>query len=391
MAQRHIRKSTRTNKPEVQETPQDEVEVLEEVQYVIEEEYTQLKRKNGRRLVAAGALALVAGGLFAAASTTGSQPKLVTPNPEATRPKTEILHPTAASIPVVAYPMDDELNAASEVAIVRTNKKGETVALTEAERKAEEAKLAREKAQRVAQLRKQQAERAELERARQAAMANANPSSNTATASAKPKAPEKPQKTAAELAEERRKAREEQQRQRRAQQLSAQAERERAAQEAAAAEKVRQAQLAADKERAAARAKLAANQSGNSANTGNTATAKSANSNNSGSLTPQNVKTPAQSTADKVQQEKQRAQRVAAERERRQLAIQAGSFTDKAQAQKMQQQLKSMNYQTGIEEVKTEKGTVYRVKTGRFHSKEAADNALKNMKDKGVKGIIVGQ
>ena len=128
--------------------------------------------------------------------------------------------------------------------------------------------------------------------------------------------------------------------------------------------------MAADKARVAERSKILGNN--------NTATKPETNNNTS---------------SDKIQQEKQRAQRIADERTKanKQIAIQAGSFADKAQAQKMQQQLKGMNYSAGIEEVKTEKGTVYRVKTGKFANKDEADNALKNMKDKGVKGIIVGQ
>lgn len=418
MAQRHKRKIRQSEIPSTPHAPaanaQEEVEVLEEVQYVIEEEYEQLKRKGGRRIVAAGALALVAGGLFAAATTSKTQPTLVVSKPENQKMVTEILRPTnaASGVNFPALPADDA-SETQNIAMVRANKNGETVMLSDAERKAELARLQREKAQRMAQLRKQEAERAERERLRQAnaaatASGSLNQSGNTATAKV---APTKPVKTQAELAEERRlaaearqKAREEEARRRKAQQQAQQqanaAEKERARQEIERAEKVRQAQIAADKARAEARAKLAEKNAAavNNNNNTNTATAKPQTQTTTPQKTqpttnpePKNNQA-ATPNVDKVQQEKQRAQRIAAERERKQqIVIQAGSFADKTQAQKVQQQLKSMNYQSNIEEVKTEKGTVYRVRTGKFNNREEADNSLKNMKEKGVKGIILGQ
>ena len=405
MAQRHQRqKSSRQHselnayiqsdkQPEnTTQTDESDVEILEEVHYVIEEEYEQLQRRNRRRLVGAGALVLVAGGLFAAATTSNMPaPKLVTTdqNPYV---KTEILRPDSGASAVANYDLSANAEEMSDdtpliqtqlpkksatTAALDTNKDDKAVTLTASEKAAQDARLQREKAQRIALRRKQEAERqAQLAQNNSSANNNAtatkaapkatNPTNNNvAVSTAKSTAP-----AAADQAEAKRKAREDEQRQRKAQALASKAESERAAKESAAAEKIHQAQLAADKARVAERSKILGNN--------NTTTKPETNNNTS---------------SDKIQQEKQRAQRIADERTKanKQIAIQAGSFADKAQAQKMQQQLKGMNYSAGIEEVKTEKGTVYRVKTGKFANKDEADNALKNMKDKGVKGIIVGQ
>lgn len=405
MAQRHQRqKSSRQHselnayiqsdkQPEnTTQTDESDVEILEEVHYVIEEEYEQLQRRNRRRLVGAGALVLVAGGLFAAATTSNMPaPKLVTTdqNPYV---KTEILRPDNGASAVANYDllanaeeMSDDTpliqtqlpKKSATTAALDTNKDDKAVTLTASEKAAQDARLQREKAQRIALRRKQEAERqAQLAQNNSSANNNAtatkaaqkatNPTNNNvAVNTAKSTAP-----AAADQAEAKRKAREDEQRQRKAQALASKAESERTAKEIAAAEKIHQAQLAADKARVAERSKILGNN--------NTTTKPETNNNTS---------------SDKIQQEKQRAQRIADERTKanKQIAIQAGSFADKAQAQKMQQQLKGMNYSAGIEEVKTEKGTVYRVKTGKFANKGEADNALKNMKDKGVKGIIVGQ
>lgn len=405
MAQRHQRqKSSRQHselnayiqsdkQPEnTTQTDESDVEILEEVHYVIEEEYEQLQRRNRRRLVGAGALVLVAGGLFAAATTSNMPaPKLVTTdqNPYV---KTEILRPDNGASAVANYDLSANAEEMSDdtpliqtqlpkksatTAALDTNKDDKAVTLTASEKAAQDARLQREKAQRIALRRKQEAERqAQLAQNNSSANNNAtatkaapkatNPTNNNvAVNTAKSTAP-----AAADQAEAKRKAREDEQRQRKAQALASKAESERAAKEIAAAEKIHQAQLAADKARVAERSKILGNN--------NTTTKPETNNNTS---------------SDKIQQEKQRAQRIADERTKanKQIAIQAGSFADKAQAQKMQQQLKGMNYSAGIEEVKTEKGTVYRVKTGKFANKDEADNALKNMKDKGVKGIIVGQ
>lgn len=411
MAQRHQRQKSSRQHSELNayiqsdkqpentiQTDESDVEILEEVHYVIEEEYEQLQRRNRRRLVGAGALVLVAGGLFAAATTSNMPaPKLVTTdqNPYV---KTEILRPDNGASAVANYDLSANAEEMSDdtpliqtqlpkksatTAALDTNKDDKAVTLTASEKAAQDARLQREKAQRIALRRKQEAERqAQLAQNNSSANNNAtatkaaqkatNPTNNNvAVNTAKSTAP-----AAADQAEAKRKAREDEQRQRKAQALASKAESERAAKEIAAAEKIHQAQLAADKARVAERSKIL----------GNT-TKPETNSNTNNHLANNNT------SSDKIQQEKQRAQRIADERTKanKQIAIQAGSFADKAQAQKMQQQLKGMNYSAGIEEVKTEKGTVYRVKTGKFANKGEADNALKNMKDKGVKGIIVGQ
>lgn len=374
MAQQHRRQKTprqrlknndvqaQSDMPETHITAvEKDIEVLEEVQYVIEEEYEQLKRRNRRRLVGSGALVLVAAGLFAGATTSKNlSPKLVSAqNPASQQITTEILRPKNATASSVVYDIQD---AAGTTAVLQTGKNGKIIALTANEKAAQDARLQREKAQRLATRRKQEAER--QQQAQQLTNTTSPQNNLSSTTTTKTTTP----------ADNKRKIRDDEQRRRKTQELANKAEAERAAKEAATAEKARQAQLAADKARNAERAKLVTNTTLNT--TGSTSTSVATSN----------------ETA-RIQQEKQRAQRIAAEREKKskQIVIQAGSFLDKTQAQKMQQQLKSMNYNSGIEEVQTAKGTVYRVKTGKFANKAEADNALKNLKDKGVKGMIVGQ
>ena len=69
--------------------------------------------------------------------------------------------------------------------------------------------------------------------------------------------------------------------------------------------------------------------------------------------------------------------------------VQAGAYRDKEQARKVQQQLKGMNYDAHLEEVKTDKGTVYRVKTGTFPNKEAAGKALDKIQSRGIAGRVL--
>lgn len=72
------------------------------------------------------------------------------------------------------------------------------------------------------------------------------------------------------------------------------------------------------------------------------------------------------------------------------VTIQAGAFLDKALAERTQQKLKSIHYTSHLEEVQTEKGTVYRVRTGKFANQTEAKNALERIKNQGMNGMILG-
>lgn len=334
--------------------------------YVIEEEYEQFKRKNRRRMVGAGALVLIAGSLFTAASNNQppTGPTLAPENRQAAAPAvtTDILHPGngRASAPVIN--VDDSQNAP-----IKISRKIQAAApLSPEEKAALEARQQRAKAQRLAQQRKQEAERVERE--------SKNALKTTDTANVKDKEKDrdsiKPQNTA-----DRAKEREEEQRRKKAQALSAKAEAERTAKEKAAADKAREAQLAADKKRANERAKLES-QKKTQTNNDKLAADKQREKNRSSDKT----------TAAKTEK---KPQNTADNTAGRRVTVQAGAFADKAHAQKVQQQLKSLNYSSHLEEVQTAKGTVYRVKTGKFANQTEAKNAIERIKGKGMNGVVV--
>lgn len=72
-------------------------------------------------------------------------------------------------------------------------------------------------------------------------------------------------------------------------------------------------------------------------------------------------------------------------------SIQLGAFSSRQQAQQMQQKLADEGISTHISEADTGKGKTFRVRTGSYPSREAADKALNNIHKKGLDGIIIGQ
>lgn len=66
-----------------------------------------------------------------------------------------------------------------------------------------------------------------------------------------------------------------------------------------------------------------------------------------------------------------------------------GAFSDKNRAVQAQQKLRSLNYSAHIEEVKTSKGTMYRVQTGSFANREEANKAAEKIKGRGLASMIV--
>lgn len=305
-------------------------------------EYEQLKNKNRRRLVSAGALVLVAGSLFAAASKDNAQhandPALTmikvasqpTEQPEILRPAgsdrlADLSMDDTPSRPIplknnaIATPQDRIANPTPRVAPPTKTK---TVSTTNV------------------------------------AKPNFTPPPQPVTENIKSREIPKPRentKTREEmrLAEERRQ---------RAQIKAAEAEARRLATEREVASKARAAQANADRMRNNERAQL---------------------------------------TIERAAQEKQRAQRQAAERANKTAAannsgsgnkaIQAGAFADKEAAKRMQQQLRSLNYNARLEEVQTNKGRVYRVRTGNFANDSDAQSALNQIRNKGVNAMVVGK
>lgn len=69
--------------------------------------------------------------------------------------------------------------------------------------------------------------------------------------------------------------------------------------------------------------------------------------------------------------------------------VQAGAFRDKAAAQRLKQRINSLNYSVNIEEIQTDKGIVYRVKTGSFPNKAEAELALKKLQSHGIGGRVL--
>ena len=72
--------------------------------------------------------------------------------------------------------------------------------------------------------------------------------------------------------------------------------------------------------------------------------------------------------------------------------VQAGAYTSESQAKQIQQRLAQAGIKTHINEFNTAKGTtLYRVRTGSYPSRAAANQALGRIRMQGVEGKIIGQ
>lgn len=283
-------------------------------------EYEQLKHKNRRRLVSAGALVLVAGSLFAAASKDKIQndPSLsVVKVASQTVAQPEILRP-AGSENKVDLNLDD-INSPLKLEnnTVATPQDHGSIAATQ-----------------------------KIKNTRTTGTVKSNSTTPSPTINNDKNREE------IRLAEERRQ---------RAQNKANEAEAKRLAAEKEVASKARAAQANADRIRDNERTQLRA-----------------------------------QLTTERATREKQRAQRQAIERANKTAsnsggskAIQAGAFADKEAAKRLQQQLRDLNYNARLEEVQTNKGKVYRVRTGEFSNHSEAKNALTKMQKQGLSGMVV--
>ncbi|MDO5640276.1 MAG: SPOR domain-containing protein [Neisseria sp.] len=71
--------------------------------------------------------------------------------------------------------------------------------------------------------------------------------------------------------------------------------------------------------------------------------------------------------------------------------IQAGAYSNREQAAQIRQKLADAGVSAYISEAETSKGTVYRVRTGSYASRNAANQALAKIRQQGVDGIVIGQ
>lgn len=318
--------------------------------------YEQLKNQNRRRLIGAGAIAVLAGGLFAAVAGNGPkdniEPKMANPQPQETA--TEILRPGGVASEVVAethslppLPDSPQQNASVGETAQRQPESRPVPVQAAPVRPAEDEGISeaeRRRIRREQQRLEQQQQREEAARKRAEAR----------------KAREQERLKAEQ--ERIAKARADEQQRRQAQAIVAKAEAERAAEAKAAAERAARQKAAADEARKAERAKLMAQQ-----------------------------KAADKAVAAKTEQAKDKPQNAKSAGRERKAVVQAGAFRDPNAAKQAQQKIKSLNYAAAIEEVSTDKGKIYRVKTGVFPSRAEAAAAAAKLKANGLGGIVLEQ
>ena len=95
--------------------------------------------------------------------------------------------------------------------------------------------------------------------------------------------------------------------------------------------------------------------------------------------------------AAKTEQAKDKPQNAKSAGRERKAVVQAGAFRDPNAAKQAQQKIKSLNYAAAIEEVSTDKGKIYRVKTGVFPNRAEAAAAAAKLKANGLGGIVLEQ
>lgn len=317
--------------------------------------YEQLKNQNRRRLIGAGAIAVLAGGLFAAVAGNGPkdniEPKMANPQPQETA--TEILRPGGVASEAVAeihsLPLPDspQQNASVGETAQRQPESRPVPVQAAPVRPAEDEGISeaeRRRIRREQQRLEQQQQREEAARKRAEAR----------------KAREQERLKAEQ--ERIAKARADEQQRRQAQAIVAKAEAERAAEAKAAAERAARQKAAADEARKAERAKLMAQQ-----------------------------KAADKAVPAKTEQAKDKPQNAKSAGRERKAVVQAGAFRDPNAAKQAQQKIKSLNYAAAIEEVSTDKGKIYRVKTGVFPSRAEAAAAAAKLKANGLGGIVLEQ
>lgn len=334
--------------------------------------YEELKKQNRRRLIGAGAITLLAGGLLAAVvgnEPKNPQPAIVDNSTKQQAVSTEVLRPAGAE-------QAPQVQAASDVAEVQTD----VAALSASE-------LAAEPSQAQIASQEQQDDSEPIPVGHLTAMISPAPlaasklvsrANNSATlgidgVQAAPATAAERRAERARQREQERQARAERARQREQERLaaervaeqrrreaaavSARIEAEQAARQKAAAERMRQAKLAAEQKRQQEREQWLARQK-------------------------------QQQTTQAARGTTQQSARVDVVGNGRVL-VQAGAFSTREQAQQIQARVRGLGYGAQVEEVRTSKGKMYRVRTSTFANRAAAEQAAGKLKSHGLGGMIV--
>lgn len=354
------------------------------------DEYEHLKNKNRRRLIGAGAITVLAGGLFVAVASNGPkdniEPKMAQPQqqqkvttevlrPSGVAPQTASTVPTLtaaeASRPITSSSPSTRVKPVPPLAQDNTSAKprSQTPAadtaptLADADSQAsleEQRRLRREEQRKAREQRRLEQQQAREEAARKRAEARQERAEARARAEQERIA----------------KARADEARRKQAQEVVAKAEAERAAKQKAALERAAEQKAAADEARRAERAKLLAQQKAAAERAAQAKAApKKADDKAANKTVP---KQPEKAVASKDNREKR-------------ASVQVGAYRDIAAAKAAQQKMKGLNYSSSIEEINTDKGKVYRVKTGSFPNKSEAEIAAGKLKARGLGGIVLEQ
>ena len=355
------------------------------------DEYEHLKNKNRRRLIGAGAITVLAGGLFAAVASNGPkdniEPKMAQPQQQQ-HVTTEVLRPsgvapqTASTVPTLTAaeasrpvtpsspsarvakpvtPLAQDSSSAKPRSQTPTANTAPTLADTDSQASlAEQRRLRREEQRKAQEQRRLEQQQAREEAARKRAEARQERAEARARAEQERIA----------------KARADEARRKQAQEVVAKAEAERAAKQKAALERAAEQKAAADEARRAERAKLLAQQkAAERASQAKAAAPKKADDKTASKTAP---KQPEKAVANKDSKEKR-------------ASVQVGAYRDINAAKAAQQKMKGLNYSSSIEEINTDKGKVYRVRTGSFPNKSEAELAASKLKARGLGGIVLEQ
>ena len=352
-------------------------------------EYEHLKNKNRRRLIGAGAITVLAGGLFAAVASNGPkdniEPKMAQPQqqqhvatevlrPSGVAPQTASTVPTLtaaeASRPITSSSPSTRMKPVPPLAQDNTSAKTRTPTptatpaptLADADSQAslaEQRRLRREEQRKAREQRRLEQQQAREEAARKRAEARQERAEARARAEQERIA----------------KARADEARRKQAQEVVAKAEAERAAKQKAALERAAEQKAAADEARRAERAKLLAQQKAAERAAQAKAAPKKADDKTASKTAP---KQPEKAVANKDSKEKR-------------ASVQVGAYRDINAAKAAQQKMKGLNYSSSIEEINTDKGKVYRVRTGSFPNKSEAELAASKLKARGLGGIVLEQ
>ena len=353
--------------------------------------YEHLKNKNRRRLIGAGAITVLAGGLFAAVASNGPkdniEPKMAQPQQQQ-HVTTEVLRPsgvapqTASTVPTLTAaeasrpvtpsspsarvakpvtPLAQDSSSAKPRSQTPTANTAPTLADTDSQASlAEQRRLRREEQRKAQEQRRLEQQQAREEAARKRAEARQERAEARARAEQERIA----------------KARADEARRKQAQEVVAKAEAERAAKQKAALERAAEQKAAADEARRAERAKLLAQQkAAERASQAKAAAPKKADDKTASKTAP---KQPEKAVASKDNREKR-------------ASVQVGAYRDINAAKAAQQKMKGLNYSSSIEEVNTDKGKVYRLKTGSFPNRSEAELAASKLKARGLGGIVLEQ